>query len=147
MTVARTLSIFIVATCFASAANPPSLKARIDAIADNSPAIAKGFAGIRVVRLSDGHVLYERNQDHLFAPASNTKLFTTALALTTLGPQYRFTTTVLSNHGDLVLVGAGDPSISPRHYPYEKPPPDYSPSPSTPFPPSKNSPPRLPPLD
>src|ERR1051326_1066836 len=114
------LRIFIAATLVASAANPPALKSRIDAIVANTPAIASGFVGMRVIRLKDGHVLYERDSDHLFAPASNTKLFTTALALTTLGPEYRFKTTVLGDHGDLVVVGGGDPSLSPRHYPYEK---------------------------
>jgi serine-type D-Ala-D-Ala carboxypeptidase/endopeptidase (penicillin-binding protein 4) len=100
--------------------------------------MATAFVGIRVVSLSDGRVLYERNQDHLFAPASNTKLFTTALALTALGPQYRFTTTILAERpldrsgrlaGDLVLIGGGDPSLSNRHYPYEKPRPDEQPQP------------------
>ena len=114
----------------AAAEKHDTLSARIDAVIANSPAVATGFTGIRVVRLKDGRALYQRNDDHLFAPASNTKLFTTALALTTLGPQYRFTTTILAEEpvdatgkiaGDLVLVGGGDPSLSPRHYPYEKP--------------------------
>ena len=65
-------------------------------------------------------MLYARDDDHLFAPASNTKLFTTALALTMLGPEYRFKTTVVADNADLVFVGGGDPSLSPRHYPYEK---------------------------
>jgi D-alanyl-D-alanine carboxypeptidase/D-alanyl-D-alanine-endopeptidase (penicillin-binding protein 4) len=120
MTYSRPLSVFITATLIASAANPPTLKSRIDAVVADSPVVANAFAGIRVVRLKDGHVLYAHDDDHLFAPASNTKLFTTALALTTLGPEYRFTTTVVSDHDDLVFIGGGDPSLSPRHYPYDK---------------------------
>src|SRR5205823_1250971 len=90
--------------CAAADKAPPPLKARIDAVIANSPALSTAFVGMRVVRLKDGLVLYERNHDHLFMPASNTKLFTTALALTTLGPQYRFVTSVVAAQGDLVFV-------------------------------------------
>src|SRR5258708_10369653 len=117
---------------------PRDLKSQIDAAIARSTQMESAFVGIRVVSLTDGSVLYERNQDHLFAPASNTKLFTTALALTTLGSRYRFTTSVIAEQpldaagrlaGDLVFVGGGDPSLSPRHYPYEKPPSDLRPQP------------------
>src|SRR5437773_11938199 len=56
------------------------------------------------------------------------KLFTTALALAKLGPEYRFHTTVetrgaISSEGvlggDLTLVGRGDPNLSNRKFPYE----------------------------
>jgi D-alanyl-D-alanine carboxypeptidase/D-alanyl-D-alanine-endopeptidase (penicillin-binding protein 4) len=56
------------------------------------------------------------------------KLLTTALALDTLGPEYRFRTTVETNGslppngklaGDLILVGRGDPNLSNRKFPYE----------------------------
>jgi D-alanyl-D-alanine carboxypeptidase/D-alanyl-D-alanine-endopeptidase (penicillin-binding protein 4) len=57
------------------------------------------------------------------------KLLTTAMALDTLGPEYRFRTTVETNgtlgqdgklSGDLILVGRGDPNLSNRKFPYEK---------------------------
>src|SRR5207247_1941489 len=60
-------------------------------------------------------------------PASNTKLFTTAAALATLGPDYRHHTTVETTglldkqgnlKGDLILVGRGDPNLSGRVLPY-----------------------------
>jgi D-alanyl-D-alanine carboxypeptidase/D-alanyl-D-alanine-endopeptidase (penicillin-binding protein 4) len=107
----------------------PDLKSKIDAFIARSTQMASAFVGIRVVSLADGKVLYERNHDRLFAPASNAKLFTSALALTTLGSQYRFTTKIVAEQpldaagrlaGDLVFVGGGDPSLSLRHYPYEK---------------------------
>jgi D-alanyl-D-alanine carboxypeptidase/D-alanyl-D-alanine-endopeptidase (penicillin-binding protein 4) len=63
----------------------------------------------------------------LFVPASNSKLFTTALALTRLGPDHRFHTTVVAEAepdpdgriaGSLTLVGGGDPNLSGRELPY-----------------------------
>lgn len=120
---------FILTTLAAATKVAPDLKSKIDAVIARSKEMASAFVGIRVVSLTDGRVLYERNHDRLFAPASNAKLFTSALALTTLGSRYRFMTTVIAERpldsagrlaGDLVFVGGGDPSLSPRHYPYEK---------------------------
>ena len=56
--------------------------------------------------------------------ASNSKLFTTAAALDALGPAYVFETRFLMRgavdrgvlHGDLGVIGAGDPQISGREY-------------------------------
>lgn len=76
-----------------------------------------------------GEVLFSLNDDRYFLPASNAKLFTTALALATLGPDYRFHTTIESRapldtdgalQGDLVLVGRGDPDLSNRVFPFVK---------------------------
>ena len=61
--------------------------------------------------------MYERNADLLFAPASVTKLFSTAAALVELGPKYRFQTPLVRRgdvdvkgtlHGDVILVAQGD---------------------------------------
>ena len=52
--------------------------------------------GILVADRDTGETLYELNADHFFAPASNAKIVTTALALATLGPDYRFRTTLES---------------------------------------------------
>jgi D-alanyl-D-alanine carboxypeptidase/D-alanyl-D-alanine-endopeptidase (penicillin-binding protein 4) len=88
---------------------------------------AKGAWGIFVVDQDTGETLYDRNADSFFTPASNAKLFTSAFALASLGPDYHFHTTIESAappdahgrvQGDLVLVGRGDPDLSNRRFPY-----------------------------
>jgi serine-type D-Ala-D-Ala carboxypeptidase/endopeptidase (penicillin-binding protein 4) len=100
---------------------------RANALLGKEPT-GKGEWGILIVDAESGETLYEENADKYFVPASNMKLFTTALALAKLGPEYRFHTTLetdgsLSNDGklagDLVLVGRGDPNLSNRKFPYE----------------------------
>ena len=120
------------------AAPRPRLQLKIDEVISHSPTVAAAFVGLRVVSLRDGRVLYAHDQDRLFAPASNTKLFTTALALNVLGPDYRFITRIFASQpidasgrvaGDVVLLGSGDPSISNRVYPYQRPEPGAKPQP------------------
>ncbi len=93
----------------------------------SDPAVARGLWGIYAVSLDSGKPLYALNQDKLFTPASNAKLFTTAAVFALIGPDYRFKTTVetfgfLDKYGrlnsDLVLVGRGDPNLSGRTLPY-----------------------------
>lgn len=78
------------------------------------------MAGVHVVDLATGKQVFARNSTQLFLPASNMKLFTAALALSRLGPEYRFETKLIREvSGALVLVGSGDPSLSARVYPYD----------------------------
>src|SRR3977135_3945658 len=105
-----------------------TLTQRIDAITKSTPVARQAFWGIRIVDLATGSMVYEKNQNSFFVPASNTKLFTTALALTRLGPSYQFHTRITAPesdsagqvHGDLKLVGGGDPDLSARILPYKK---------------------------
>lgn len=80
-------------------------------------------AGAYVVDLGTGRVLYSRHAELRLAPASNEKLLTTASALIRLGTETTLDTTVRAApdaalqpdgtlEGDLILVGAGDPSLN-----------------------------------
>lgn len=71
---------------------------------------------------ADGDTIVSYNSDVRLVPASNTKLITTGAALTALGSDYRYRTSlryrgVVSDSllvGDLYIVGGGDPSLGSR---------------------------------
>lgn len=107
------------------------LRERIESALESSPAAKRAFWGIQVVNLTSGETMFQFNPNRFFVPASNTKLFTTALALLRLGPDYRFETVIRAAAppdasgriaGDLRLVGGGDPMLSARAVPYQKGP-------------------------
>ena len=86
------------------------------------PALRDAHWGLLVVDLQDGRVLYERDADRRFVPASVQKLYTAAAVLRAFGAEHRFVTEVgvrsrlvRSLHiKDVVLRGGGDPSLSSR---------------------------------
>lgn len=84
----------------------------IEAIA-NRPQYQRGRLGILIETLSSKQVLYSRDRDRYFIPASNTKILTTAAALLKFGSQYRIRTSVYDNGNDIIsIVGKGDPSLT-----------------------------------
>jgi D-alanyl-D-alanine carboxypeptidase/D-alanyl-D-alanine-endopeptidase (penicillin-binding protein 4) len=112
----------------AERADAARFRARVDA-ALSAQGPDKGYWGILVTDAGTGEVIFSRNAGGYFMPASDAKLFTTALALATLGPDYRVKTTVASSgpvdtngvlNGDLVLIGRGDANLSNRKFPYAK---------------------------
>jgi D-alanyl-D-alanine carboxypeptidase/D-alanyl-D-alanine-endopeptidase (penicillin-binding protein 4) len=83
-----------------------------------------GTWGVMVVSLTNGDTLYGQNEDAALLPASTMKLYTSAIALERFGPAYQFRTEILRDgtlladgtvEGDLIFVGAGDPTLAPRY--------------------------------
>jgi D-alanyl-D-alanine carboxypeptidase/D-alanyl-D-alanine-endopeptidase (penicillin-binding protein 4) len=96
------------------------LQSDIDAIID-SPRTPAALWGVRIEESDSDQVLYSRNGDIPFVPASVNKLIATAVALQRLGPDYafethlRFPTAELPQdgviRGDLQIIGGGDPTL------------------------------------
>jgi D-alanyl-D-alanine carboxypeptidase/D-alanyl-D-alanine-endopeptidase (penicillin-binding protein 4) len=97
-----------------------SLGKRLDRLLDAAP-FDRHHWGV-VVLDTTGKVLYQRNGERLFVPASNTKLIVSAIAASLLPPDYTVATSVYAAgpiegdrvRGDLVLYGRGDPTMSRR---------------------------------
>ncbi|MGH9969800.1 MAG: D-alanyl-D-alanine carboxypeptidase/D-alanyl-D-alanine endopeptidase [Pyrinomonadaceae bacterium] len=98
---------------------PESLAQRIDRAIDKSE-FASARWGVSVISLNSGSTIYARNADRLFTPASNMKIYTTAVALDLLGAGYQWRTSVYANArpdsagtiaSDLVLYGRGAPDL------------------------------------
>src|SRR5579863_10293532 len=115
-----------VAAASALQANSPPSAADIEALSRTVAAIAASHPmdtariGVSVVDVDDGTMLYQRDADHEFAPASNFKLITAAAALAFLGSDFRFVTRLEARgalvgdtlDGDLILIGGGDPTLT-----------------------------------
>lgn len=96
----------------------------IDTLLNAAPT-QMGWWGVKVQYANTREVIYERNSNKMFVPASNQKMYTTAAALCLLGPQYRYATDFVTNgkldeqgvlQGDLIVRGSGDPTWSWRFY-------------------------------
>jgi D-alanyl-D-alanine carboxypeptidase/D-alanyl-D-alanine-endopeptidase (penicillin-binding protein 4) len=75
--------------------------------------------------LDRGDTIFSYEPDLPLAPASNLKLYTSAAALYYLGPDFRYSTYLMTDgtveggvvRGNLILYGTGDPTLSDRFYP------------------------------
>jgi len=84
------------------------------------PGVAAATTGAVAIDLETGRIAFARHPERPFQPASNQKLTVALTALDDLGPAFRIRTRVLGEgtragkrwQGDLVLVGAGDPTLS-----------------------------------
>ena len=93
---------------------PVDLPAAIDAIAQR-PELTRARLGIQVETLG-GQLVYSREGDRFFVPASTLKLLTTAAVLTQLGPHFTIRTSVQGvtdrmGVTTLQVMGGGDPSF------------------------------------
>jgi D-alanyl-D-alanine carboxypeptidase/D-alanyl-D-alanine-endopeptidase (penicillin-binding protein 4) len=123
----RIAAALLVAGCAARGAPRPlapelaGLLVAYDSAFD-APEFSRATWGVVIASLEDGRVVYRRNAGRLFLPASNTKILTGAAALLGLGADFRYATPVLARgrrsgdtlHGDLLVVGRGDPTLSQR---------------------------------
>lgn len=96
-----------------------TLAAELDRLLNASDAQQARF-GVFVASLGDGRVIYAHDGNKLFTPASNMKVYTTAVALDLLGANYRWRTSVYASKppdtngvidGDLTLYGRGAPDL------------------------------------
>ena len=79
--------------------------------------------GIIVQSLNTGEILFSKNPNRLFIPASNMKLFTGFAALSYLHPDFRYQTQLLQEgtlsattlQGNLIFKFTGDPDLTPAH--------------------------------
>src|SRR6266478_938060 len=97
----------------------PALAELIDRALDQSD-VRTARWGVFVMSLNDGRVLYSHDADKPFTPASNMKVYTTAVGLDLLGADYRWRTSIFANKqpdtngviaGDLMLYGRGAPDL------------------------------------
>ncbi|MCZ6726521.1 MAG: D-alanyl-D-alanine carboxypeptidase/D-alanyl-D-alanine-endopeptidase [Acidobacteria bacterium] len=95
----------------------------LTAAAESARRVAPAL-GIHIVDVETGETVYAFEPDRQRIVASNTKLLTSAAAVDRLTPGYFIETALQARGlvidgellGDLAVVGAGDPTISGRHY-------------------------------
>ncbi len=114
--------LFSVLPSFRPSASAQSLPRRLDARLD-APPFNHLVWGVALVD-EKGKLLYGRNADRMFIPASNTKIVVTAVASALLPPDFTVKTSVYGTgpvsdsvlQGSLVLYGRGDPTFGVRCY-------------------------------
>lgn len=106
----------------AAPGEPAPLNALVAAYADSLAAF--GFSAENqgfIVTTLKGEVLGEHNADRLYNPASVTKIATSLTAISRLGPNFKFRTSLYTDgaldpltgtlHGSLYVIGSGDPAF------------------------------------
>jgi serine-type D-Ala-D-Ala carboxypeptidase/endopeptidase (penicillin-binding protein 4) len=126
--------IVLSAALFASCSQTPVLKSPEPALPIDrlraelaekfdDPNFMNAHWGVVIRSLKTGEIVYQRNENKSFMPASNMKLFTTSTALTSLTPDFRYRTELDAEGtvadgvltGNLLVKGSGDPTISGRY--------------------------------
>ncbi len=89
------------------------------------PDLAPMTIGIKIMSPITGETIFARHSDRLFHPGSNMKMFTATGVLRTMGPDYRYITSVFTEKNasvnkdtlftSLFLVGRGDPLLESKH--------------------------------
>lgn len=89
------------------------------------PAMKHGELSVTVYSIEQGKPVFSYNSHRAMMPASLTKMFTTAAGFEKLGSNFRFTTRLAYSgtidskgtlHGDLYIIGGGDPLLGSYRY-------------------------------
>jgi serine-type D-Ala-D-Ala carboxypeptidase/endopeptidase (penicillin-binding protein 4) len=91
----------------------------------NQPAYSGALVSYKIIDLDSSITLYEQNSQLALTPASIMKLVTTTTALDVLGKDFQFRTSLFFKgnikdsvlHGDLIIIGGGDPTLGSRFFP------------------------------
>jgi D-alanyl-D-alanine carboxypeptidase/D-alanyl-D-alanine-endopeptidase (penicillin-binding protein 4) len=113
----------VVAALLSAIALPAAAAASLQSSLERAlrvPHVSLAATGAVAIDLATGQTVYSKNPSLPLIPASNEKLAVTYAALTALGPGFTIETDVLGEgqqvgttwHGDLVLKGYGDPTLS-----------------------------------
>jgi D-alanyl-D-alanine carboxypeptidase/D-alanyl-D-alanine-endopeptidase (penicillin-binding protein 4) len=119
--------LFLALICFSAAQSlfcldsAKLLRRDLTAIFSN-PGISDAQWSAAIFSVDKNELLFEKNQQKLFMPASNNKIITAVAALLRLGPDFRFKTELFVDGavengtlmGSLIIAGFGDPSSSTR---------------------------------
>lgn len=100
-------SLFIISFCYAQ--TQTSLQRLL-----NNPALRHAAVGVQVTDLQTGRHVISHNADMSLTPASVLKLLTSAVALETFGPDFRYQTHVAfdaDNETRILVIGSGDPTL------------------------------------
>lgn len=95
-----------------------SLESKLQALLAD-PKLQGGITGVSVRKADTNESIFSHFSDIRLRPASNMKLLTGTTAMDILGPDYRFTTELLTDgqvkgkmlHGNLFIRGKGDPTL------------------------------------
>ena len=113
------LILLITTQCIFTAQAANKLQQDINAII--AQANLPATIGIVVQSAKTGNILYQKNPNQLFVPASNLKLFTAIAGLLYLGPDYQFQTVIATDaehitngilEGNLYVKFSGDPDLT-----------------------------------
>jgi serine-type D-Ala-D-Ala carboxypeptidase/endopeptidase (penicillin-binding protein 4) len=96
-------SVFLLGSC-------KSFKSSTKKYFDKSEVFKQNFTGFSLVDLSENKVVFEKNADKYFQPASNNKLFTLYAGLKSLGDSVS-ALKYITKGDSLIFWGTGDPSL------------------------------------
>ena len=112
------VSLLLLSVSLTALSSSSPLPSRIDDLLQRWQ-VNEAFWGIAVYDVDAERMIYSRNANQAFLPASNQKIVTSAAALDILGSTHRYETTLHYNgsaqgsvmRGDLLLDGSGDPTF------------------------------------